>query len=208
MTNKYFNFPVALISSLFNSKRKVLDEICNYSLYAFSLNIKCEQQEYDKFLEAAKYFDVPLTGNEEEKYKSGKELYSRYALSPKTGLNTSVFWDFYKNYKSDYDLACLAAYLSIKSIIGTKPYCKITNLHLWSRMCGYPSQVKDLSGLSANVHRYANEYQTKKIKKTLVQSWNLVTYARYTRGFYVSFNMSLEDLISQAKKRKGLKLNQ
>jgi hypothetical protein len=49
---------------------------------------------------------------------------------------------------------------------------------------------------------YTNEYQTKKIKTELQYSWGLVHYARWTHGFYVSFKLSLEELIFEAEKRR------
>lgn len=40
---------------------------------------------------------------------------------------------------------------------------------------------------------------TKKIKNELKDHWGLKSYSRYTRGFYVSFNMTLENLIKTAE---------
>jgi hypothetical protein len=49
----------------------------------------------------------------------------------------------------------------------------------------------------------------RKIKFELSQSWGLTTYSRYTRGFYVSFTLSLEELVFEAeKRRKSLKEKQ
>jgi hypothetical protein len=56
--------------------------------------------------------------------------------------------------------------------------------------------------LSSSIYKYANEYQTKKIKYQLSEYWNLITYSRYTRGFYVSFSLSLDELVYEAEKRR------
>ena len=42
----------------------------------------------------------------------------------------------------------------------------------------------------------------KKIKTELRDNWNLITYSRYTRGFYVSFKLDLEQLVYEAEKRR------
>jgi len=203
---KYFNFPIQLLSDLFKDKMKTLNDISEYALYAHSLKLELGQSSYDNFLSAAHFYNVVLGGDDAYKrrqFKLVKDLYKSIPKSaPKVGLNITIFWDFYKNEKSEFDLACLAAFLAIRSILGDKPYCKITNAFFWARMCGYPNKINDVSELSTAVAKYANEYQTKKIKKTLSESWFLVTYSRYTRGFYVSFLLDMNALVYEAEKRR------
>jgi hypothetical protein len=203
---KYFNFPIQLLSDLFKDKNKTLDCISEYALYAHSLKLELGQSSYDNFLSAAKFFHVVLGGGDDNKkrqFKSGKDVYNSIPKSaPKVGLNITIFWDFYKNEKSEFDLACLAAFLAIRSILGDKPYCKITNAFFWARMCGYPKKINDVSELSASVAKYANEYQTRKIKNALSDKWFLVTHSRYTRGFYVSFKLDIDALVYEAEKQR------
>ena len=55
--------------------------------------------------------------------------------------------------------------------------------------------------------KYNNRYQLDKIKLDLQLNWGLKLYGNHTRGFYVSFSMSLESLIKQAElRRKKYKL--
>ena len=76
-------------------------------------------------------------------------------------------------------------------------------------MDGHSSSVTEGQQLSDKIKVFNNEYQIKKIKAELSDNWGLVHYGRYTRGFYVSFTMELEDLIYQVeKKRKSRKLKQ
>ena len=203
---KYFNFPIQLLSGLFENKTKVLNNICEYALYAHSLKLELGYEQYELFIAAARFYEVSVPGNDVEKrrqFNNGESLYEEFSKgSPKTGLNISIFWDFYKNPKSDFDLACLAAFLAIRSILGEKPCCKVTNLYLWSRMDGKPTQVSGMLELSCWVAEYANEYQTKKIKNALFDAWGLKTYSNHTRGFYVSFDMTQEALITLAEKKK------
>jgi len=199
---KYFNFPVKLLEGIFYLQKGFFDEVLSYALYSHSLKLELGESDFDNFKAAEKYFNIKL-GNDRQSYKQGKELFDSIpADSPKVGLNTSIFWDFYKNHKTDFDIACLAAFLAIKSIIGTKPYCKMNNAYLWARMSGNSKAMKEVSELSDDVKRYANEYQTVKIKNALREDWNLVTYSRYTRGFYVSFTLKLPELIMEAEKRR------
>lgn len=198
---KYFNFPIQLLEGFLLDSKKVLDDILNYSVYKESLKL-----EYGTELQMIKYsekfFNLKL-GNYQNTLDSGKLLYnSMPTISPKAGLSVTIFFEFYKNDKSDFDKACLLAFLGLKSIIGKKSYCKTINLYLWARMDGKTKAIDNVLQLSNEVRKYANEYQTKKIKTALRNNWGLVHYARYTWGFYVSFILDLKKLITEAEKRR------
>ena len=209
---KYFNFPIQLIDGIFKDKDKALSDLLYYALYSHSLKLEIEDfpknSAYDKFVKAWNWYNV--TGVDRNKFSRGKQLYDSIpAKSPKVGLNITIFWDFYKNQKDEFQIACLAAFLAIKSVLGDKPYTKMTNFYLWSRMNGMSESVDSIEVLSPIIRKYANEYQTGKIKDELRLSWGLVYYARYTRGFYVSFDKDLKTLITEAeKRRKSTKLKQ
>ncbi len=198
------------MKELFEDKQKVLHDILYFALYSHSLKMDAEDlysnSEFNKFKSAAKFYNVDLGGGDQTikyKLKQGKQLFDSIPTgNPKVGLNISIFWDYYKNEKSDFDIACLAAFLALKSILGTKPYCKTDNAYLWARMSGNSNSMKDFSELSEGVKKYANEYQTVKIKNALIEGWKLITYSRYTRGFYVSFTLDLKTLIVEAETRR------
>jgi hypothetical protein len=197
---RYFNFPIELLSDFLNDSSKVLNNICDYALYSHTLNL-----EYGDELECMKasqsFFKVTLS-NIEKSLNNGKQLFdSIRPNSPKVGINFTIFWDYYKNDKSEFDKACLLAFLAIKSILNKKSYCKIDNRFLLARMDGKAKSC-DFEALSPSIRKFATEYQTKKIKYQLTDSWNLKTYSRYTRGFYVSFKLNLNDLIYEAEKRR------
>jgi hypothetical protein len=200
---QYFNFPVKLLEGIFEDKQTVLSDALYYSLYSYSLKLELGESDFDNFKSSAKFFNVNL-GNAKGSFKRGKELFDSIPTdSPKTGLNLSIYWDFCKNHKSDFDIACLTAFLAIKSIIGTKPYCKMNNAYLWSRMSGKSKTVNDWKELPEHIYKYCNEYQTsKKIIPALCEGWGLVYYSRFTRGFYVSFILKLEQLVFEAEKRR------
>ena len=198
---KYFNFPIQFLDGFMNDDKKVLDNICDYAIYEYSLKLILGT-EIENMKDSASYFNLTL-GSEKKSLENGKTLFNSIPeKSPKVGINSSIFWDFYRNDKTEFDKICLLAFLSIKSLIGSKPYYKATNFYLWARMDGKIKAIVEVSELSIEVRNFANDYQTTKIKTVLRNSWGLVHYARYTRGFYVSFKLSLKQLISEAEKNR------
>ena len=205
---KYFNFPITLLNGFMMETTESLNKILYYSLYAHAQKLELGD-ETDRVRAAEHYYGVSL-GNFDRALRIGKELYNSIDIkAPKVGINKDIYFDFYKNDKSEFEKACLLAHLAIKSIVQNKAYCKITNLFLLSRMDGNSHSVAEKYELSDDIIKYANEYQLKKIKYELVDNWNLKTYARYTRGFYVSFSLEYKELVYQAeKRRKSTKIKQ
>ena len=197
---KYFNVPVQLMEGFLANDKAVLNKMLYYALYAHSEKMEFGN-EAERFAASANYFGVQI-GSIKTAIKTGKELFNTTDdSSPMVGINLKVFWDYYKNHKPEFDKACLLAFLALRSILQKKSYCKIDNRFLLARMDG-KARSCEFTALSEEVFKYANEYQTKKIKKALSDAWGLVTYSRYTRGFYVSFKLSLVDLVFEAEKRR------
>ncbi|MDR3226153.1 MAG: hypothetical protein LBT56_00580 [Prevotellaceae bacterium] len=207
---KYFNFPISLLNGFMDNPKKVLDDISDYCLYAHTLKLgdaqifeKFETDEQGKMKAACNYFNMKV--HTSMVFNNGKILYNNIpANNPKVGLSLQIFWDYYNNSdnKTDFEKACFLAFLAIKSILLNKSYCRITNLYLWSRMSGMAKSVKDIVSLNPQIIPFAKEYQTAKIKKALRDTWGLVYYSRYTRGFYVSFTLNLEQLVLEAESRR------
>ena len=213
----YFNFPIQLLQGFMVDDKKVLNDIMDYAVYVQSLNPKLHGSETQKINDSAKFFGIIL-GNSKKSLRVGKELYDSIPeKSPKARIEKGMIFDFYENKKSEFEKICLLGFLTLKSILGTKDYCK-TNNSLWlARIDGQPKAVKidsnDFLGnqpfneykieLSAEINKFANEYQTKKMKNELRNNWGLVTYSRFTKGFYISFNVT----DSKGKKR-GLNLKE
>lgn len=205
---KYFNFPVQLLSGFVINTQKVLNDITDFSIYERSLKLDFGTP-IEKIKESSNFYGIRL-GNNKKSLDNGRLIYnSIQKKSPYVGLSVSIFWDFYKNDKTDFDKICLLGFLAIKSILQKNTYCKIDNKYWLSRMDGKSKSVSDYSELSNEIRIYANEYQPKKIKMALRDNWGLVTYSRYTRGFYISYRLTLEQLIYEAeKRRKATKENQ
>ncbi len=204
---RYFNFPVVLLQDFMDNSKTSLKNILYYSLYSHSLRLDYGD-EMERFRNAVEYYDVPVK-NIDDEFFFAQELYDfTPANTPIVGLNTDIFWRFFLNKKTDFEKICLLGFLAIKSILGEKSYCKIDNRFWLSRMAGLPKSC-DIDFLPDVFQKYSSEYMTKKIKNELKDNWGLKSYSRYTRGFYVSFDMTLENLVRTAEaKRKASKEKQ
>ena len=60
----------------------------------------------------------------------------------------------------------------------------------------------DFSELSPSIYKYRTDHYTRKIKGELEDSWNISTYSRYTRGFYVSRFLTNAELTLEAEKQR------
>ena len=196
---RYFNFPIKFLKGFLTNSRECLDGIIDYAVYSrFMIETGTKAE---RLVDCEEYFGIKI-GNKNKTYLHGKELYeSRDIMPVMVGINTETFFKYYENDKSEFEKVCLLGFLAIKSILGKKPYCKIDNKYWLARMDGKAKSC-DKTELSNEIKKYANLYQARKIKSALVDSWNLKTYSYYTRGFYVSFELDLDDLSYQAEKRK------
>ena len=202
--DRYFNFPIQFLQGFLADpenvySKNVLDDIIDYAVYSRFLE---ESGTKAKRLDACETFYGIHLGNKNNTYKNGKELYE--SIDDKAvmvGINKNMFFDYYKNEKSEFEKVCLLGFLAIKSILQKKAYCKIDNKFWLSRMDGKAKSCEK-TALSNQIKKYAKHYQTRKIKGALEDDWNLKTYSHFNRGFYVSFKLDLEDLAFQAEKRK------
>ena len=205
---KYFNVPVQLLEGFFVDSRKSLNNVLDYAIYEHSKKLDLKKPDIyelsptDRIIAAAKDYNVTLSSNQTT-LKNGKILFDSIPLnSPKVGVKHDHYWSFYKEDKEQFEKACFLAYLALRSIVQNKPYCKIDNNYLLSRMDGKTHAIKEAAELSPEIRHFANDYQAVKIKKALQRSWGLVYYSRYTRGFYFSFTLTLEQLVFEAEKKR------
>lgn len=194
---RYFNFPIVLLEGFLIDQKECLNNIFDYAMYAY-----CVKYDIDYDIKrAARFFGVSI-GNEIGTYRNGNELFDSLPEGlPKVGISTDIFFDYYKNEKSEFQKVTLLAFLAIKSVLQNKSYCIVTNNYLFARMDGKSHSIKNDSELSKELLRYKNEYQSVKIKNELKLNWGLIHYGK-TRGFHVSFKMPLVELIFQVEKKK------
>ncbi len=197
MAAKFFNFPIDLMR-IAPEVVKFCNDVMDYCIYVHSLKLDGPNAMRD----AANYFGVIL-GNINRSVKNGRELYNSISLpAPMTGISKDLLFTFYKEHKTDHEIAVLMAFLAIKSILGKKSYCRITNDFLLCRMDGFRSKDEWIE-LSDYLKRYTTRRGMNNLKIDLQQYYGLKIYARYTRGFFVSFTLSMEELIKEVEiKRK------
>lgn len=194
---KYFNVPIQIYKGFLVDSKSVLFNVSVYACYDL-----ITKKGYD-FKEAAHHYNINFS-NLKHAENAGKKLVDTLPQSsPKVGIGLSMYWQFMNDEKTDFEKASLLAYLAIKSILQQKPYCKIDNRYFLARMDGNAKTV-DTIELSHEIKKYANEYQTVKLKNELRNNWGLKTYSRFTRGFYVSFSklITLEMLITFAEEKR------
>ena len=139
-------------------------------------------------------------------------LYPKYHSNITASLPTSKLRDFFmpdgenaklNPAKQEFDYACLAAYIAIRSIVGNASYKKITNLFILSRMDGRATCVESVEELSPAIQKYAKEYWMKRIKAQLYDSYGVKFYGSKTRGCYYSLLMPMERLVEEIETQKA-----
>ncbi|MDQ3022692.1 MAG: hypothetical protein M3R36_19325 [Bacteroidota bacterium] len=194
----YFNFPICLIDGMFEDKLKVLNNIFDYTIYAKAVSLEHGSMK-DKVNETLKYFGV--TANATRVLDNGKKLFnSTPKKSPKASIKKDLYFDYYQHEKTEFEIVVLCGFLAIRSILLFKPYCKVTDDYMLVRMAGRAT-VKEIENLPEPLKKYINRYHLDKIKKEL-RNWKLKLYGKHTRGFYVSFEMELKDLIFEVEKKR------
>lgn len=153
-----------------------------------------------------------LTMSRADEYEM--ELYNKYGSDDTitASLPTAKLRDFFmpdgenaklNPAKQEFDYACLAAYIAIRSIVGNASYKKITNLFILSRMDGRSTCVESVEELSPAIQKYAKEYWMKRIKAQLYDSYGVKFYGSKTRGCYYSLVMPMEKLVEEVEKQKA-----
>lgn len=208
MKKDILNFPIALLKvdgkhrDAWHDLKGWLDDVLNFVIYQ---NYKQEKYNAEAYRKAAEDFNIEFVnikaaydnGRKLSQYRNGRDVYTR--------MNLTTFWDFYTNEKTEYDVACLLAYLALCSIIGNLNdvnYSRTNFAMMFARMSGYKSPKEAGCTISENVKYYDVEYRRNKLINTLRLDWGLNYYAaRGIRGFYVSFD-SLEIIVKEAEQRR------
>ena len=207
---KFINFPILLLQEFMKNKTQVLEDIRDYAIYTRSSKYNSPNRLKNGD-QAIDYYGLK-TDNLEDSLELGEKLYHLYPTgSPMTGISVEVWKSYHENHKSEFENICLLGFLAIKSLLIGKPWYKATNNYWLARMDGKSHNIKDTNELTDVIQKYANEYQLTKIKTELVEKWGLKTYSKHTRGFYVSFKFSLDELAliaEQNKKQNRIKAQQ
>jgi hypothetical protein len=189
----YFNFPISILEGAFDDIKKVCDNIMDYAIYKHSL--KLQGSDKKKMKDAASFFNLTL-GNVEKSLTNGENLYSTRPTQIMASVNTDIVFDYYKEFKTEFEIACFCAYCSIKSIVGKQTYCKTNKDFIIYRMFGLSDNDKERKS------KYSNRYHIDKILFELQENWGLNLYSHHIRGFYLSFTKELSELAVSAEGKK------
>ncbi len=200
---QYLNFPVTLLEDFMSDFDGVMNIIFNYSIYERNLKYSHLQEDVrvKKIAKELNYKDVNFI---KDNLNTSKDLYNYFKdNNARTGLKVSLFWEYLKEDKTDFEKICLLGFLAFKSIIGDKLYTK-TNNALWlSRMAGSEKTLKDLNALPDKIKQFNTRRKLDKIKTELRENWSFEHYGYYSRGYYISFKVTLEKLIYEVEKNKN-----
>ena len=201
-TASFYNFPVCLLEGFMADSKKCLDNILDFATWNYTKGELSEK-------EASEYFGVKY-GNFAKCVETGRRIANgldEKHPSPWTGINRDVFWQFFGSSRSDFDKAVLLAFLAFKSILGNKPWYKITNQNqIYYRMAG--KTLRPTNGktpkLPKEIAAFCTRYKFDQIKLELKEKWGLLIYANHTRGMYISTTqkMTLEELALVAERGK------
>ena len=202
--SEYLTFPVIILKDGIKDIKLVTNDAMFYCLYDYCQGKKGTQAALIQ--EAEKELGINY-GNKKAAYSRGEILYNSIPeRSPKTSIRKEIIFDFYKEYKTEFEIITFLAFAALRSILQKQPYIKTTNDILIRRMAG---NLKKEDPLPEEFIKYNKEYWLKKIKlelqtvsNNLHKGWGLKLYACHTRGFYVTFRMSREELIMQAELRR------
>jgi hypothetical protein len=210
MEQKYFNFPIQLLQGFLINEaycKQCLHNILHYGIYHRARSLESGEIG-DRIKTAADFLSVGNITIKTIKQRGEELMNSIPERPPMVGIGTKIFWDFRNNKKSDFEKVCLLAFLALKSINRSQPYGKADNNFLFARMAGFPVRFKSKDWqkeLPEKLQEYTTRWKTTKIIEELELNWGLVYYAHYTRGFYFSFSMTLDDLVLQVEKRRKSK---
>jgi hypothetical protein len=135
---------------------------------------------------------------------NGLKIDNRGTGKPYSMVTTSVIFDYYKNYKSEFDLMQFAAHAALVSIIGEKPYCKTNKEMILARMFGYasPNTVPDPIPyyIAPLYKKYQTRYHMDKLLNKLKSDWYWLFYAYHTRGIHIAKYQSDYDYETSLKR--------
>ena len=255
----YMNFPVSFLEGAFENIKETIDSIMDYAVYKHSQNLDFGT-ELERVKSASSFFNLTF-GSIEGAIKHAKELMRTKNLkTPNVSINIDILWDYYKNPKNEFDIACFCAFCAIKSIIGDKEYAKTNKSLIIARMFGLSECEEDeqtpetFSAVSATIFicergghvstnqitgsirsgelkaekqasgyiiqkddlikwaaeyadlpvyatltvrlksKYSTRYHIDNVLMNLQTNWGLRLYSDHSRGFFLSFSKTLEEL--------------
>jgi hypothetical protein len=199
---KYLNIPVPMLKDLHTDSKTFLNNVFDVGIYLYSKTLKGSEEKC--YRDALHFFGITQISVRNCIANAKEILCSMPGKYPLTGIETDILWDYYKNDKDDFDIVCLGAFLGIRSILGKKPYDKTNKALIHARMFGYSTMQEMPTELNSLQRKYKLRYHMDKVLRELEISWHLKILWNHNRGFYISFDLSFNELALIIEKRKQL----
>jgi hypothetical protein len=163
-----------------------------------------------QILEAKKYLNInPCTDLIISEGKQIEKIIPEHEPFPM--INVNLLNIYCLEDKTEYEIALFISYIAVRSILGTKPYCRTTKEMIIARMFGYES-MKTLSIEKMDLptkemfEKYSKRYHIDRILCDLQLNWNILLYSNHIRGMYIGnknkTTMDKLTLNADSKKRK------
>jgi hypothetical protein len=185
----YINFPIVLMQNAYKDFSSFMMNALLYASYYHCKTSMSFGEDVDKFGDSLRYFGYQNKSSLEINFFKAEQLYDDIPIVvPMTGVSIQVFKDFCFQPKTKEQIAVFLAFIGLKSIIGRKAYCKITNQYFLARMGGFAC-IKDVpSPLPPSLQDWNTRRKLERIKAELERSWNVNIYGYKMRGFYISID--------------------
>jgi len=199
---KFLNIPVPMMKDLYADRKKFFENVFDVGIYLYSKTLTGLEEK--RYRDASDFFGI------KQKYirdciANAKEiLFGMPEKYPLTGIEIDMLWDYYKNEKNDFDIVCIGAFLGIKSILGKKPYDKTNKALIHARMFGYTSAKVFPTQLNPLQEKYKIRWHMDKVLLELQTNWHLKILWNHNRGFYISFDLTFDEMALIIEKAKQL----
>lgn len=192
----YYNSPIAILQQVCtdnrgNIQRKSVEFALSgfigfalYGAYRKEMQPGCELDDYDErvFLKVTGEMGLDLRAAPEDWLKWSMRIFCEYKDNRViVGVDSDLLLDYLYNldYKSDFEIIQLQAFLSIRSIIGVHCCAKqIKWLYVLSRMAGHEKALKSVEALPDYIARYNSRRLRDKLIRALCDRWHMKYYGK------------------------------
>jgi hypothetical protein len=202
----YVTFPIAIFRSGFQNIKAAVNDAIDYACYAITTKLE-EGSDEIKMADAAGYFGISYLdyGAACSAYSNGEDLYESHHGTPMTSISCDILFDYYKNKKTEFQVASLLGFAAVRSILQKKAHCKTNKGHIHARMFGYASVKHMPATLSELQKKYAKRWHMDKVLRELEHNWGLKTFSNHSRGLYIGFDKVDYETLATLNEEKKLK---
>ncbi|MFA5300198.1 MAG: hypothetical protein WC389_18580 [Lutibacter sp.] len=199
---RFLNIPVPMMKDLHINSKGFFSDVFDVGIYLYSKTLKGSEEKC--YRDALKFLGI-TQGNIKTGISNAKRILCRMPEKyPIVGIEKNMLFDYYKNEKSDFDIICLGTFLGIRSILGTKQYCKTNKALIHARLFGYITAKELPAKLTPIEKKYQIRWHMDKVLIELQTNWFLKLISNHQRGMYISFDLSLDELAVKSEANKQL----